>query len=198
VALRILRLTSSGELAFEIFTPTHDGLRVWEHVLASGQPWQMRPYGLEALGSLRIEKGHVVGSEMDGRTTLDDLGAGRMASKTKGFWGGALRHSPQLARSEPAPPWSVWRQWTSANRRTTVPFCSLQATQSRATGLGHVASTTFSKTVGKAVALGLLQGRDRPCGRGSHRRLTGNGPPVPPAGGGTLLLSTRKERATGV
>ena len=157
VDLRILRLTFSGELAFEIFTPTHAGLRVWEHVLASGQPWQMRPYGLEALGSLRIEKGHVVGSEMDGRTTLDDLGAGRMASKTKGFWGGALRHSPHLAR--PDRPTLVGLEAVDANEAPSngsILFFTSDAI--RGHGRGHVTSTTFSKTVGKAIALGLLQG----------------------------------------
>jgi sarcosine oxidase subunit alpha len=157
VALRILRLTFSGELAFEIFTPTHDGLRVWEHVLASGQPWQMRPYGLEALGSLRIEKGHVVGSEMDGRTTLDDLGAGRMASKTKGFWGGALRHSPHLAR--PNRPTLVGLEAVDEREPPSngaILFFASDVIQGH--GRGHVTSTTFSKTVGKAIALGLLQG----------------------------------------
>ena len=157
VALRILRLTFSGELAFEIFTPTHDGLRVWEHVLASGAPWQMRPYGLEALGSLRIEKGHVVGSEMDGRTTLDDLGAGRMASKTKGFWGGALRNSPHLAR--PDRPTLVGLEAVDEREPPSngaILFFASDAIQGH--GRGHVTSTTFSKTVGKAIALGLLQG----------------------------------------
>ncbi|MEI7516316.1 MAG: glycine cleavage T C-terminal barrel domain-containing protein, partial [Betaproteobacteria bacterium] len=157
VALRILRLTFSGELAYEIFTPTHHGLAVWEHVMDAGKPWQMRPYGLEALGSLRIEKGHVVGSEMDGRTTLDDLGAGKMASKTKSFWGDALRHSPHLAR---------------ANRPTLVGLEAVDAKEPPSNGSilffaddviqghgrGHVTSTTFSQSVGKAIALGLLQG----------------------------------------
>jgi len=157
VALRILRLTFSGELAYEIFTPTHHGLAVWEHVLDAGKPWQMRPYGLEALGSLRIEKGHVVGSEMDGRTTLDDLGAGKMASKTKSFWGDALRHSPYLAR---------------ANRPTLVGLEAVDAKEPPSNGSilffaddviqghgrGHITSTTFSQSVGKAIALGLLQG----------------------------------------
>jgi sarcosine oxidase subunit alpha len=62
VRVRIIRLTFSGELAYEVYTPTHYGRLIWEHLLTSGKPWNLRPYGLEALGSLRIEKGHVVGS----------------------------------------------------------------------------------------------------------------------------------------
>jgi sarcosine oxidase subunit alpha len=157
VALRILRLTFSGELAYEIFTPTHHGLAVWEHVMEAGKPWQMRPYGLEALGSLRIEKGHVVGSEMDGRTTLDDLGAGKMASKTKSFWGDALRHSPHLARDNR--PTLVGLEAVDAHEppsNGSILFFADDVVQGH--GRGHVTSTTFSKSVGKAIALGLLQG----------------------------------------
>jgi len=131
VTLRILRLTFSGELAYEIFTPTQHGLAVWEHVLEAGTPWKMRPYGLEALGSLRIEKGHVVGSEMDGRTTLDDLGAGKMASKTKSFWGMRCATAPTW----PGPTdrhWSAWKRWTTRSPPAMAPFCFLPMTSYRA------------------------------------------------------------------
>ena len=157
VPLRILRLTFSGELAYEIFTPTHLGYHVWEHLIASGAPWQLRPYGLEALGSLRIEKGHVVGSEMDGRTTLDDLGMGKMASKLKPFWGGALRQSENLQRTNR--PTLVGLESIGkddAPSNGAILFFSDDAIQGH--GRGHITSTTFSKSVGKAIGLGLLEG----------------------------------------
>lgn len=157
VPLRILRLTFSGELAYEIFTPTHHGMAVWEHVLEAGKPWNMQPYGLEALGSLRIEKGHVVGSEMDGRTTLDDLGAGKMASKTKSFWGDALRRSPHLAQDKR--PTLVGLEAVNDKEppsNGSILFFADDVLKGH--GRGHVTSTTYSKSVGKAIALGLLQG----------------------------------------
>jgi sarcosine oxidase subunit alpha len=126
-------------------------------MLEAGKPWHLRPYGLEALGSLRIEKGHVVGSEMDGRTTLDDLGAGKMASKTKAFWGDALRRSPHLAR--PNRPTLVGLEAVDANEPPSngaILFFADDTIQGH--GRGHITSTTFSKTVGKAIGLGLLQG----------------------------------------
>ena len=64
----------------------------------------MRPYGLEALASLRIEKGHVAGLELDHRNTLDDLGLGRMASKDKAYVGRELRDRPALRAPER---WSI-------------------------------------------------------------------------------------------
>ncbi len=157
IGVRIIRLTFSGELAYEVYTPTHFGRRIWEHLLTHGQPWNLRPYGLEALGSLRIEKGHVVGSEMDGRTTLDDMGMGKMASAVKPFWGGALRRSENLARDDR--PTLVGLEAVDANQppnNGAILFFSTDAIKGH--GRGHVTSTTFSPTLGKAIALGLLQG----------------------------------------
>ena len=47
----------------------------------------MVAYGLEALGTMRIEKGHVTGAEIDGRTTGRDLHLDWMLSKKKPFVG---------------------------------------------------------------------------------------------------------------
>jgi glycine cleavage system aminomethyltransferase T len=38
-------------------------------VLAAGAPFGIEPYGLDALNTLRIEKGHVTGAEMNGNTS---------------------------------------------------------------------------------------------------------------------------------
>ena len=157
IRVRIIRLTFSGELAYEVYAPTHHGSRVWEHLLESGRPWNLRPYGLEALGSLRIEKGHVVGSEMDGRTTLDDMGMGKMASKIKPFWGDALRRSEYLARTDR--PTLVGLEATGPDAAPSIGsilFFADDAIQGH--GRGHITSTTYSKLVGKSIGLGLLQG----------------------------------------
>jgi heterotetrameric sarcosine oxidase alpha subunit len=164
VPVRIIRLTFSGELAYEVYTPTHFGRRIWEHLLECGKPWTLRPYGLEALGSLRIEKGHVVGSEMDGRTTLDDMGMGKMASTIKPFWGDALKGSENLVRDNR--PTLVGLEAVDAREppnNGAILFFSTDAIQGH--GRGHVTSTTFSPTLGKAIALGLLEGGTRHVGQ---------------------------------
>jgi len=157
VKVRIIRLTFSGEMAFEVYTPTHHGRAVWDHLMEVGKPWQLGAYGLEALGSLRIEKGHVVGSEMDGRTTLDDVGAGKMASAIKPFWGDALRRSENLARSDR--PTLVGLEALDANEPpNNGAILFFAEDEIRGHGRGHITSTTYSKQVGRAIALGLLQG----------------------------------------
>ena len=157
IRVRIIRLTFSGELAYEVYAPTHHGRRIWEHLLEAGKPWNLRPYGLEALGSLRIEKGHVTGSEMDGRTTLDDIGMGKMASQIKPFWGDALRRRDVLARKDR--PTLVGLEAIGADGAPSngaILFFADDAIQGH--GRGHITSTTYSKALGKSIGLGLLEG----------------------------------------
>ena len=55
------------------------------------------PYGTEAMGTLRIEKGHIViGAEADGRTTAADLGLGELVNRAKSCIGGRLLSRPAL------------------------------------------------------------------------------------------------------
>ena len=41
---------------------------MWEKIMEVGKEFDIQPYGTEALSTLRIEMGHVAGSELDGRT----------------------------------------------------------------------------------------------------------------------------------
>ena len=52
-----------------------------------GKEMDIEPYGTEALSTLRIEMGHVAGSEIDGRTIPSDLSLDGMLSKKKDFIG---------------------------------------------------------------------------------------------------------------
>ncbi|MEM9781643.1 MAG: 2Fe-2S iron-sulfur cluster-binding protein [Pseudomonadota bacterium] len=90
VPVRLGRVSFSGELAFELHTPAGWGAALWQAAVTAVEAEGGCIYGLEALGALRIEKGHVTGAELDGRMTLGDAGLGRMASTKKDFVGKAL------------------------------------------------------------------------------------------------------------
>ena len=47
----------SGELGFELYCTPDDASRLWEGVLAAGEPHGIRPIGLSAIETLRIESG---------------------------------------------------------------------------------------------------------------------------------------------
>jgi glycine cleavage system aminomethyltransferase T len=154
VDIRLHRMSYSGELAFEVYVPSGYALTVWQALMDAGKAFDLKPYGTEAMGALRIEKGHVAGPEIDGRTTLRDLGLEGFASSKKPFVGSVLRHRPALR--DPARPRLVGLVIDGPNG--TSPGALLFHQQGPAKGHvdGHVTSTTWSPALQKHIALGLL------------------------------------------
>jgi sarcosine oxidase subunit alpha len=60
---------------------------MWEKIIEIGKEFKIQPYGTEALSTLRIEMGHVAGSELDGRTIPYDNSLEGLVSKKKDFIG---------------------------------------------------------------------------------------------------------------
>ena len=87
VPARIFRISFSGELAYEINVESGYGVFMWQKIMELGKRMNIEPYGTEALSTLRIEMGHVAGSEIDGRTISSDLSLEGMLSKKKDFIG---------------------------------------------------------------------------------------------------------------
>ena len=131
--------------------------RLWTRLLEAGAPFGIKPYGVEALGALRVEKGHVAGPEIDGRTTLDDLGLGRMAGKRTGFVGDVLRRRP--AFQAPDRQRLVGLECIEAGKRLRGgAILFLPDDKTRGHGRGRVTSVTFSPELGRYVGLALLAG----------------------------------------
>ncbi|MCJ8337858.1 MAG: sarcosine oxidase subunit alpha family protein [Pseudomonadales bacterium] len=160
IEVLVARLSFSGEMAYEVFTPAHSGLPVWERIISAGEEFNILPYGMEALGTLRIEKGHVAGAELDGRRSAKDLGLEGMASKKKAFVGSVLKHREAFLQT---------------NREVLVGLKSISGevipTGSHlVTGTdaepgesqGNISSTTYSPAMRQQIALGFLSnGRER-------------------------------------
>ncbi|MBY8978179.1 (2Fe-2S)-binding protein [Rhodobacteraceae bacterium NNCM2] len=100
IPVLIARISFSGEMAYEVYAPSDYGPAMWQTLLPEVEAAGGSAYGVEALGALRIEKGHVTGAELDGRVTLEDAGLGKMASSKKPFIGNVLRKRPDLARGD--------------------------------------------------------------------------------------------------
>jgi sarcosine oxidase subunit alpha len=87
IPARIFRISFSGELAYEVNVESNNGNFMWEKIIEIGKEFKIQPYGTEALSTLRIEMGHVAGSELDGRTIPYDNGLEGMINKKKDFIG---------------------------------------------------------------------------------------------------------------
>jgi methylglutamate dehydrogenase subunit C len=155
--VRILRLSFSGELAYEVHCPANYAQSLWEHILEAAAPLGIKPYGLEALASLRIEKGHVAGIELDHRNTLDDLGLGKMASKDKPYIGRELRMRENLQGAD---------RWSLVGLELLEPEKKLRGgsilfaanDEIKGHGRGYITSVTWSTELQKFIALGLYNG----------------------------------------
>ena len=151
---RLYRLSFSGELAYELGVPPEEAEAVMDRALALGAV----PYGTEALGVLRIEKGHPAGGELNGQTTARDLGLGRMVSTKKDCIGRRMAERPALL--DPARPALVGLKpcdGRTALRGGSHLFAPGAAVNS-ANDLGHVTAACFSPTLGHPIALALLSG----------------------------------------
>lgn len=154
VPCRLHRMSYSGELAYEIYIPAKSGRRVWEALIEAGAPYNLEPYGTEAMGALRIEKGHVAGAEIEGRTTMKDLGLEGFASSKKPFIGSVLRKRPVL--EEPTRPSLVGLEIIGETGARAGSLLFSQAAPTKGHGEGWVSSTTYSPALKKNIALALL------------------------------------------
>jgi sarcosine oxidase subunit alpha len=153
---RLYRLSFSGELAYEIGVPTRYGDALARALMRAGEAFGIAPYGTEALGVMRIEKGHVAGNEIDGRTTADDLGLGRMMSTKKDFIGRVLSARPGLR--DPERPKLVGLRCRDPKARLYAGAHLLPtgAAYTAENDQGVVTSVAFSPSVNQWIGLALL------------------------------------------
>ncbi|MEM1343893.1 MAG: 2Fe-2S iron-sulfur cluster-binding protein [Pseudomonadota bacterium] len=153
----IARISFSGERAFEIYVPSGWGDALWRRLTPLVEREGGAAYGLEALGTLRIEKGHVTGAELDGRTTLEDAGLGRMASTKKPFIGAVLRQRPALTEAE-RPRLAHFEPVTEGERfYTGAIVCHPERIEGH--GLGWITGVTLSPAFeGRWLGIGFVAG----------------------------------------
>ncbi|OYV55744.1 MAG: hypothetical protein B7Z71_13095 [Acidocella sp. 21-58-7] len=154
---RLFRLSFSGELAYEIAVPARYGNALAEALMAAGAEFGIVPYGTEALGVMRIEKGHPAGNELNGQTSAHDLGFGKLLSKKKDFVGRAMAARPALM--DPARPTLVGlKPVNEADRlRGGAHLLAHDAEPVAANDQGHVCSAAYSPTLGHSIGLALLK-----------------------------------------
>jgi glycine cleavage system aminomethyltransferase T len=164
IPARIFRLSFSGEIAYEINVDADYGLALWNGILSAGAPHGLKAYGTEAMGTLRIEKGHFTHAEADGRVTMDDLGLGGMVTKTKDCIGKRSLSLPDLV----APGRKQLVGFIAAEgERIPVgaQIAALDDLDAVQEALGHTTSQAYSATLGRHIALGLMKD-----GRNMHGR----------------------------
>jgi sarcosine oxidase subunit alpha len=156
IAARLYRLSYSGELAYEIGVPARFGHALASRLIEVGASYGIAPYGTEALGVMRIEKGHVAGPEIDGRTTAADLGFAKMMSTKKDFIGKIMAGRPALTAPD-RPKLTGLRPCDTRDRLYAgAPLLPKGAPHAVENDQGVVTSVTFSPSLNHWVGIGLL------------------------------------------
>ncbi len=164
VPARLMRVSFTGELGYEINVPSHFGRPVWEAAWREVQKHGGCAYGTEAMHVMRAEKGYViVGQETDGTVTLADLGLDWAIGKTKKDFVGKrsltrpdmlLDNRKQLVGLLTDNPAIALEEGAQVTEHANPPIGS--------SALGHVTSSYLSATLGRPIALALVAaGRSR-------------------------------------
>ena len=159
-AVRVYRISFSGELSYEIAVPASLGLAFWQACHDAGAEFGVMPYGTEALHVMRAEKGFImIGDETDGTVIPQDLNLAWAISKKKpDYLGKRGQERSFLANPE---------RWRLAGFQTldgsVVPDGAyIVAEGHNANGQrntqGRVTSTYYSPTLKHGIAMGLLRG----------------------------------------
>ncbi|MER5172882.1 sarcosine oxidase subunit alpha family protein [Thioclava kandeliae] len=153
---RLFRISFSGELAYEIAVPARFGHALMERLMETGADLGVTPYGTETLAVLRIEKGHAAGAELNGQTTAQMLGLGRMVSAKKDSIGAVMSRREGLAADrrrlvglQPLDP--AERIMAGSHLFTRGDRRDMETDQ------GWVTSACYSPHIGSHIALGFVE-----------------------------------------
>jgi sarcosine oxidase subunit alpha len=159
IKCRVMRISFTGELSYEINIQSNYGYAVWEKCMKVGKEFGITPYGTETMHLLRAEKGFIIaGQETDGTITPLDLQMDWIVSKKKyDFIGkrslyrsdtmrkdrkqlvGLLTNDPQEILEEGAQ--------IVENIKNKPPM----------TMIGHVTSSYYSPNLNKSIALAVIK-----------------------------------------
>ncbi|RWI66751.1 sarcosine oxidase subunit alpha family protein [Mesorhizobium sp.] len=160
---RLFRISFSGELAYEIAVPARYGHTLIEWLMELGADLGATPYGTEALGVLRIEKGHAAGPELNGQATALMVGLGSMVSRKKDSVGAVMSRREGLAGDRRR--LVGLRPVDPAGKMVSGSHLFAEgAPRKFDTDQGWITSACYSPHVGSMIGLGFLENGDERLG----------------------------------
>jgi len=159
IKCRVMRISFTGELSYEINIQANYGQSLWEKCIEAGKEFGITPYGTESMHLLRAEKGFIiVGQETDGTVTPVDLQMDWIVSKKKYDFIGKRslyrtdtmredrKHYVGLLTKNPDEILEEGAQIVS-DIKNKPPMCMI----------GHVTSSYYSPNLKKSIALAVVK-----------------------------------------
>ena len=150
IACLIARTGYTGEDGFELFCDAAKAVELWNAVAAAGSEYGLRPCGLGARDTLRLEAGMpLYGNELDRQTNPFEVNLGRVVKLDKGeFIGRAALQAVQQAGPE--------RKLVGLEMRdNAIPRAGYEVRHD-GVAVGRVTSGTLSPTLGTKIAMAMV------------------------------------------
>jgi len=152
LSLRVVRAGETGEIGFDLWVPAGGAAAVWARLVEVGAPFGLRPIGIAALNTLRVEAGIPwYGVDVSEEMLLLEAPSERFISLTKGCYVGQEVVARITYRGH-------------VNRKLTGLTFPDSAFPPEGTGvfgdgreIGRVTSPAYSPTLKSGIALALLR-----------------------------------------
>jgi len=166
IKCRVMRISFTGELSYEINVQANYGKSLWEQCIDVGKEFNITPYGTETMHLLRAEKGFIiVGQDTDGTMTPIDLQMDWIVSKKKyDFIGKRSLYRSDTIREDRKQLVGLVTDNPKEVLEEGAPIIS-ELNQNPIQMLGHVTSSYFSPNLNKSIALAVVRGGKNMMGK---------------------------------
>ena len=141
----------TGSGGFEIYCKSEDAEKVWNNVLEAGKEFGIKPIGLAARDTLRLEMGFCLyGNDIDETTSPIEAGLGWITKFTKDFV-----NSENLKKEKEEGPKRKLVAFELTEKG--IPRKDYKIVDENHNEIGYVTSGTMSPSTGKAIGLGYVK-----------------------------------------
>jgi aminomethyltransferase len=140
----------TGSGGFEIYCKNSDVQQIWDKVMEAGKPFGIKPIGLAARDTLRLEMGYsLYGNDIDDSTSPFEAGLGWIVKFTKEF-----TNSESLSKQKK----EILKRKLVAFELTEkgIPRRGYDIVDSNENAIGKVTSGTMSPSLKKGIGLGYV------------------------------------------
>jgi sarcosine oxidase subunit alpha len=158
IKARVMRISFTGELSYEINIPANHGRAVWDAVMAVGEEFNITPYGTESMHILRAEKGYIiVGQETDGSVTPTDLGMSGLLGNKEFLGKRSLQRSDTVRSDRKQLVGLVGKNPQQVLQEGGQVIETPETGERPVPMLGYVTSAYYSPILAQGIALALVK-----------------------------------------
>ncbi len=141
----------TGAGGFEIYVKNQDAKKVFEAIMEAGKPYGIKPIGLGARDTLRLEMGFCLyGNDIDDKTSPLEAGLGWITKFDKDF-----TNSENLKEQKAAGVTKKLVGFEMVDK--AIPRSHYEIVNAEGEQIGEVTSGTMSPTLGKGIGMGYVK-----------------------------------------